>query len=96
MKESFLKLVKDPGVLFSAANIFAFSQSGNIAALAFSTNVRDYVVGIKDHNTLLQMKTDFSVMKKMAENGPYQHEVLIVLSLTPECPSAPPKDCPNF
>lgn len=36
MKESFFKLVKDPGVLFSAANIFAFSQSGNVAVLSIA------------------------------------------------------------
>ena len=36
MKNTFLKLVKDPGVLFSAANIFAFSQSGNVAALSIA------------------------------------------------------------
>ena len=56
---------------------------GALDDIAFSTNVRDYVVGIKDVATLLHMKPDFHAMKRMAETGAYQHEGLMVSCLAP-------------
>lgn len=50
----------------------------DIDSIAFSVNVRDYVVGLKDLQTLLGMKPDFEFLKRMAEVGDYTHEGMMV------------------
>jgi PhzF family phenazine biosynthesis protein len=53
-------------------------RAADIDSVAFSTNVRDYVVGLKDHAVLTAMKPDFDFLRRMAESGPYQHEGMMV------------------
>jgi PhzF family phenazine biosynthesis protein len=50
----------------------------DIDSVAFSTNVRDYVVGLKDYRVLEAMTPDFDFLRDMAEQGPYQHEGMMV------------------
>lgn len=50
----------------------------DIESVAFSTNVRDYVVGLKDYRVLEALQPDFEFLKDMAETGPYQHEGMMV------------------
>ena len=51
-----------------------------INAVAFSTNIRDYVVEISDALVLEGCKPDFNYMKAMATEGRYKHEGLMVTS----------------
>ena len=55
----------------------------DIDMIAFSVNIRDYVVALKDFKTLISMKPDFEVMKAMAEDGLYTHEGLMVSCKAP-------------
>ena len=58
-------------------------RSDDIDSAAFSINVRDFVVGLKTPDVLLQMKPDFIALKKMAEKGEFQHEGFMVSSPAP-------------
>ena len=80
---SILRHEKDDVLLEAVASVLNISAI-DIASVAFSTNIKDYVVGIKDHKVLLNMKPDFFAMKKMAESGSYQHEGMMVSSPAPE------------
>jgi len=53
-------------------------QPEDIDSVAFSTNVRDYVVGLKDRQVLLEMQPDFEYLKEMAEGTEYPHEGMMV------------------
>jgi PhzF family phenazine biosynthesis protein len=55
-----------------------------IDSISFSTNIRDFVVGIKDAYVLEIIEPDFVFMKAMAESGNYQHEGLMVSALSDE------------
>jgi len=53
-----------------------------IDSISFSTNIRDFVVGIKDAYVLETIEPDFEFMKSMAREGDYQHEGLMVSALS--------------
>lgn len=55
----------------------------DIDGAAFSINVRDFVVGLKDPNILMQMKPNFIALRKMAERGEFRHEGFMVSSPAP-------------
>lgn len=55
-----------------------------IKSINFSTNVRDYVVGLNSSKTLVSMKPDFNAMKAMAEGTEYPHEGLMVSAPAPK------------
>lgn len=52
----------------------------DIYSIAFSVDVRDYVVGLKSQKTLINLKPDFEFLKQMAEAGEFQHEGMMVTS----------------
>jgi len=80
---SLLRYENNPALVLKLASVLGVKPE-EMDDIAFSTNVRDYVVGIKDPEILLRMKPDFSAMKKMAEAGPFQHEGLMVSARAPE------------
>lgn len=80
---SILRSETDPELLkkiVSALNI----STADIASVSFSTNVRDYVVGLKDASVLLRMRPNFLALKEMATSGPFQHEGMMVSALAPK------------
>jgi hypothetical protein len=46
--------------------------------LAFSTNIRDYVIEISDTDTLSAISPDFTALKELAESERYSHEGLML------------------
>lgn len=74
---STMRQEKDPALIQALAHGLNIREE-DIGSIAFSTNVRDYVVILKDSDTLLNLKPDFDFLKKMAEKGPWQHEGLMV------------------
>lgn len=80
---SVLRYESEPALIQKIAEVLRVNIP-DIDSVAFSTNVRDYVVGIKNEDVLLRMKPDFAAMKAMAEAGPFQHEGLMVSALAPK------------
>lgn len=80
---SLLRYENDPVLHTKIADVLGI-QPSDIDIVAFSVNIRDYVVALKDHRVLLSMKPNFKAMKSMAESGPYAHEGLMVSCLAPE------------
>lgn len=77
-----LRYETEPALYKKVADVLNIEPS-DIDTVAFSVNIRDYVVALKDPNVLLQMKPDFKAMKSMAEEGPYMHEGLMVTCKAP-------------
>lgn len=80
-----LRYETDPALYEKVASVLNIKTS-DIDTVAFSVNIRDYVVALKDPDVLIRMKPDFKAMKAMAEDGPYTHEGLMVTC------KAPPED----
>ena len=80
---SILRQEHDEKLYRKVASVLGIRRE-DIDAIAFSTNVRDYVVALKDPDVILDMKPDFKAMKEMAEQAPFQHEGLMVSSLAPK------------
>lgn len=80
---SVLRYESEPALIQKIAEVLRVNPF-DIDAVAFSRNVRDYVVDIKNADVLLRMKPDFAAMKAMAEAGPFQHEGLMVSALAPK------------
>jgi PhzF family phenazine biosynthesis protein len=49
-----------------------------IISIAFSTNIRDYVIEISDTATLESISPDFTALKELAEGERYSHEGLML------------------
>ncbi len=79
---SHLRYEQDASLIATVARVLRV-EPNEILSVAFSTNVRDYVVGLKSASVLIGLKPDFAAMKAMAETGPYQHEGLMVSALAP-------------
>jgi PhzF family phenazine biosynthesis protein len=71
----------DPVLLETVAKALRI-DSDHIDSISFSTNIRDFVVGIKDPYVLETMEPDFEFMKQMAAEGEYSHEGLMVSALS--------------
>lgn len=80
---SLLREETDPALYQKISDVLRI-DSADINSISFSTNVRDYVVGLKSPNTLLSMKPDFDAMKAMAESKHYAHEGLMVSAPAPK------------
>jgi PhzF family phenazine biosynthesis protein len=73
----------DPVLLETVAKALQIDPE-YIDSISFSTNIRDFVVGIKDPYVLETMEPDFKFMKQMAAEGAYTHEGLMVSALSDE------------
>ena len=56
----------------------------DIVSVSFATEVRDFVVGLKDRDTLMNLRPDFEALYDMAAEEPYQHEGMMVSAYTAE------------
>ncbi|MFA7275430.1 MAG: PhzF family phenazine biosynthesis isomerase [Pseudobdellovibrionaceae bacterium] len=80
---SLLREETDPALYKKVSEVLGI-ELHEINSIAFSTNVRDYVVGLKSSTTLISMKPDFDAMKAMAEGADYSHEGLMVAAPAPK------------
>jgi PhzF family phenazine biosynthesis protein len=71
----------DPVLLETVAKALRIDPA-HIDSISFSTNIRDFVVGIKDPYVLETMEPDFEFMKAMAAEGNYTHEGLMVSAIS--------------
>jgi len=78
-----LRYETDPALHKKIASVLGV-QTSDIDTMAFSVNIRDYVVAMKNSQVLIDMKPNFQEMKEMAETGTYAHEGLMVSALAPK------------
>lgn len=67
----------DPALWRRIAGALNIATS-DIEAVAFASDMRDYVVAVRDTDALLRIEPDIDDLTEMAESGPYAHEGLMI------------------
>jgi len=67
----------DPDLWHTIARALNIATA-DIESVAFATDMRDYVVAVRDTDALLRIEPDIDMLTDMAESGPYMHEGMMV------------------